>query len=155
MGVLKSLCPPALVYVAFSLTHVVIDLFRRLYNTALMKLVVTVIITTMLEILCRMNLQAVSWLIVFIPLVALTVIAASSLEFLGLSPDLGKHKEGYDKQTHHNKPVHHGKHEDEEDRPEANRKKIWDAEMHQEGKVLHNTQSWGGSPAMGLWPGRG
>ena len=90
MGVLGELCPPALVYVAFSLTHSVVDLFKGLYNTALVKLTVMVLFTAVLEILCRMKLQAVAWLVVFIPFVALTVVAALLLYFLELSPRAGR-----------------------------------------------------------------
>lgn len=76
------------------MTHIAIDVTRKLYNTAIVKLVIMVIVAATLEALCRMKLQAVSWLIVLIPVVSLTVITALSLGLLGLSPDIGRHKEG-------------------------------------------------------------
>lgn len=94
MNGLQSLCPPAVLYGAFSMTHIAIDVTRKLYNTAIVKLVIMVIVAATLEALCRMKLQAVSWLIVLIPVVSLTVITALSLGLLGLSPDIGRHKEG-------------------------------------------------------------
>ena len=32
--VLNSICPPALIYILFSLTQITIDTFKGLYNTA-------------------------------------------------------------------------------------------------------------------------
>ena len=39
-----ELCAPALIYVAFSLTQIVIDTFKGLYNTAFLKIFVMIII---------------------------------------------------------------------------------------------------------------
>ena len=35
-----NLCAPALIYVAFSLTQIIIDTFKGLYNTAFFKAIV-------------------------------------------------------------------------------------------------------------------
>lgn len=96
MRVLNTLCPPALLCVAFSMTHVVVDLSRGLYNTALAKVAAMAVTTVVLEVLCRMNLQAVSWIIVFLPFVTLTVVAALLLYFLELSPRAGMVNRGHD-----------------------------------------------------------
>ena len=48
-----NLCAPALIYIAFSLTQVIIDTFKGLYNTAFFKLIVMVIITILLNALCQ------------------------------------------------------------------------------------------------------
>ena len=96
MRVLNTLCPPALLCVAFSMTHVVVDLSRGLYNTALAKAATMAVTTVVLEMLCRMNLQAVSWIVVFLPFVTLTVVAALLLYFLELSPRAGTVNRGHD-----------------------------------------------------------
>ena len=62
-----NLCAPALIYVAFSLTQIIIDTFKGLYNTAFFKAIVMIIITILLNALCESGMGIVSWIIVFIP----------------------------------------------------------------------------------------
>jgi energy-coupling factor transporter transmembrane protein EcfT len=84
-----SLCPPALVYVAFSITQIIIDFFKGHPNVALMKMIVTAIFTVMLEFLCRQGLTWMSWLIVFIPFIFLSVIVGLLLFVFGYDPETG------------------------------------------------------------------
>ena len=65
---INNLCGPALIYLAFSLTQIIIDIFKELYNTAFLKFIVMIIFTILLNILCEKGLGVVSWMIVFIPL---------------------------------------------------------------------------------------
>jgi hypothetical protein len=85
-----SLCAPALIYVAFSLTQIIIDTFKGLYNTALLKIVVMTIITILLNTLCKSGMSIVSWIIVFIPFILMSVITAILLYIFGLDPSTGK-----------------------------------------------------------------
>ena len=64
-----QLCAPALIYIAFSLTQVVIDTFKGLYNTAFFKFIVMIIITFLLNALCQSGMSIISWIIVFIPFI--------------------------------------------------------------------------------------
>lgn len=84
-----SLCSPALVYVAFSITQIIIDFFKGHPNVALMKIIVTTIFTVMLEFLCRQGLTWMSWIIVFIPFVFLSVIVGILLFVFGYDPETG------------------------------------------------------------------
>ena len=84
-----KLCLPALLYIGFTLTHIVIDLFNKMYNTALLKFVLMFIFTIMLNLLCKSGLTVLSWIIVFLPFILLTVITVWLLISLGLSPDSG------------------------------------------------------------------
>ena len=84
-----SLCSPALVYVAFSITQIIIDFFKGHPNVALMKIIVTVIFTIMLEFLCRQGLSWMSWIIVFIPFIFLSVIVGILLFVFGYDPETG------------------------------------------------------------------
>jgi hypothetical protein len=84
-----SLCSPALVYVAFSLTQIIIDFFKGHSNVALMKMIVTAIFTVMLEFLCRQGLTWVSWIIIFIPFLFLSVIVGILLFVFGYDPETG------------------------------------------------------------------
>ena len=85
-----NLCPPALIYIAFSLTQVIIDTFKGLYNTAFFKVIVMVIITILLNALCQAGMGIISWIIVFIPFIFMSVIVAILLYVFGLDPATGK-----------------------------------------------------------------
>jgi hypothetical protein len=84
-----NLCAPAIIYLIFSITQILIDTFKGLYNTAFMKVVVTVMVTLLLNILCERGLSAVSWLIVFIPFILMTVIVSMLLYIFGLDAATG------------------------------------------------------------------
>ena len=84
-----NLCPPAIIYLIFSVTQILIDIFKGLYNTAFMKSIVTVMVTLLLNILCEKGLTAVSWVIVFIPFILMTVIVAMLLYIFGLDAATG------------------------------------------------------------------
>lgn len=84
-----SLCAPALIYIAFSLTQVVIDTFKGLYNTAFFKFIVMIIITFLLNALCQSGMTIISWIIVFIPFIFMSVIVAILLYVFGLDAATG------------------------------------------------------------------
>jgi len=85
-----NLCAPALIYLIFSITQILIDTLKGLYNTAFMKAIVTVMITILLNILCESGLNVVSWIIVFIPFILMTVIVSMLLYIFGLDAATGR-----------------------------------------------------------------
>ena len=85
-----NLCPPAIIYIIFSITQIVIDTFNGMYNTAFVKIFVMIMITFLLQILCMNGLNVISWLIVFIPFVLMTVIVSIILYMFGLNAATGK-----------------------------------------------------------------
>jgi len=87
--ILDKLCTPAILYIGFTLTHIVVDIFHKLYNTAILKFLLMIIFTTMLDLLCKSGLTILSWIIVFMPFILLTTITVLLLFTLGLSPDYG------------------------------------------------------------------
>jgi hypothetical protein len=87
--IIENLCPPAILYIAFSLTHIILDIFKNLYNTALIKFIIMIIFTIVLNVLCKNGLGLVSWIIVFIPFITMTIITSLLLMVLGLSPSTG------------------------------------------------------------------
>ena len=89
---LGSLCAPAMLYLAFSATQIIIDTFRGLYNTAFLKSIVTMVFTVCLNLLCRRGLSVVSWFIVFVPFIMMTIITSLLLFAFGLSPKKGSYK---------------------------------------------------------------
>lgn len=111
---INDFCAPALLYVAFSLTHIIIDTFKRMYNTALVKIFIMIIFTFILNLLCQRGLGIISWFIVFIPFITMTVITTLLLLTFGLSPFSGKkttierdHHHDNKKKKCHQKKQHH------------------------------------------------
>lgn len=84
-----NLCPPAIIYLIFSITQIIIDVFKGLYNTAFIKVIVTTMVTFLLNILCIRGLSVVSWIIVFIPFILMTVIVSMLLYMFGLDVSTG------------------------------------------------------------------
>ena len=86
----ETLCAPALIYIFFSVTQIIIDTYNGLYNTAFLKAWVAIIFTILLNYLCKVGLGVVSWLIVFIPFILMTLIIAILLLAFGLDPSSGR-----------------------------------------------------------------
>ena len=85
-----NLCPPAIIYLIFSLTQILIDLYNGLYNTVFMKVIVMVMVTLLLNILCERNMSIVAWMIVFVPFILMTVVVSMLLYIFGLDAATGK-----------------------------------------------------------------
>ena len=88
--ILKGLCPPALIYLIFSLSQIIIDTAKGYFNTALIKVFTTIIFTLLLNFLCSSGLGIISWIIVFIPFILMTIITVLLLGLLGLHPKQGR-----------------------------------------------------------------
>jgi uncharacterized membrane protein len=99
---LEKLCSPALLYLAFSITQIVIDIFKNLYNTAFVKFIIMCIFTLILQILCDRGLGIISWFIVFIPFITMTLITSVILFVFGLSPETGEVRYNSEKYKHKN-----------------------------------------------------
>jgi hypothetical protein len=87
-----SLCPPALIYVVFSMAQIIIDIFKSLYNAAFIKFTIAILITLLLNALCEQGLGVVSWIIVFIPFILMTFITAMLLYIFGMDASIGASK---------------------------------------------------------------
>ena len=87
---LQTLCMPALIYLIFSVTHVIVDVYKEQYDKALIEFFVSAIFTLLLNILCRQGLGIVSWLIVSIPFLLMTTIAGILLYSFKVDPSTGK-----------------------------------------------------------------
>jgi hypothetical protein len=84
-----NLCVPAIIYLIFSITQILIDIFKGLYNTAFIKVIVAIMVTLLLNILCEKGLSVVSWIIVFIPFILMTLIVSMLLYIFGLDAATG------------------------------------------------------------------
>jgi hypothetical protein len=85
-----NLCAPAIIYLIFSITQILIDTFKGLYNTAFVKIIIAIMVTLLLNILCERGLSVVSWVIVFIPFILMTVVVSMVLYIFGLDAATGK-----------------------------------------------------------------
>ena len=90
MSYAKKLCTPALIYILFSVTQIMIDMFKGLFNTAFIKFCISFLITLLLHYLCVSGYKVVSWIIVFIPFILMTIITYILLLSLGMDPYKGR-----------------------------------------------------------------
>jgi len=88
--VFGKLCPPALIYIVFSITQITLDSVKGMYNVALTKIFISILFTILLNHLCERGLGIISWIIVFIPFMLMSLISALLLVMLGLNPTVGK-----------------------------------------------------------------
>jgi len=82
---LDKLCAPAILYVGFSLTQIIIDMFKGFYNIAFFKSIVMIVFTLLLNILCSRGLGVISWIIVFLPFIMMTYITAVIMLVFGFN----------------------------------------------------------------------
>jgi len=88
--VLKQICPPALIYLVFSITQIVIDTVKGMYTVAFIKIWVALIFAILLNFLCNRGLGIISWLIVFVPFILMSIIVTLLLVMFGLDPLTGR-----------------------------------------------------------------
>jgi hypothetical protein len=81
---------PALIYLMYSLTHVIIDMYKEQYNKAMIEFWISAIFTLLLNVLCQQGLGIVSWIIVSIPFILMTTIASLLLFSFKLNPATGQ-----------------------------------------------------------------
>lgn len=90
MTQIDTICGPALIYLIFSFIQILMDLFKQMYNTAIVKSIVMILFTYLLNALCQRGLSVISWFLVFIPFILMSIIIAMLLFVFGLDPRTGK-----------------------------------------------------------------
>jgi hypothetical protein len=83
---LEKICSPALLYLAFSMVQITIDLFQGSYETSLLKFIIMFIFTAILNILCLNGFTKLVWFIVIIPIILLTYISSILFYVFGINP---------------------------------------------------------------------
>ena len=83
---LEKICSPALLYLAFSMIQITIDLFQGEYETSLLKFIIMFIFTAILNILCLNGFTKLVWFIVIIPIILLTYISSILFYVFGVNP---------------------------------------------------------------------
>ena len=84
------LCAPTLIYLVFAITQIFLDTFQGNFNTALMKTIVMVLFALLLNLLCKAGMGVISWIIVLIPFLFMSVIVTILLVSFGLDPSTGE-----------------------------------------------------------------
>lgn len=96
MDVLKSLrllCKPALIYLIFATTQVVFDIYSKFFELALVKMIVSFLITFVLDTLCKSGMTSVAWIFIFIPFMLMTIVISILLLALSVNyKDVSSHK---------------------------------------------------------------
>ena len=87
-----ELCPQAFIFLCFSLTQVTIDTVKGEYNKAFFKFWIMIIFTLLLNNLCARGLGIISWTIIFMPFMLMSLVTAILLYVFGLDPTTGKLK---------------------------------------------------------------
>ena len=85
-----KLYSPTLVYLMFSVSKILIDIYDKVYEEAFMKLLITILISALLNILCDRGLESVAWMIVFIPFLLMTIIVGMLVYYFGLNTQTGE-----------------------------------------------------------------
>jgi len=84
--ILLSICPPALIYIGFSLIQIFIDIYNNSINAAFLKFIFMLVFTLIINILCDLGFVVIAWIIVFIPIIMMTLISTLLLQVFGLDP---------------------------------------------------------------------
>ena len=82
--IFQYICPPASLYLAFSIIQILIDMFRGETTTAFLKFIVMIIFTIALNMFCSSGLGIISWFIVFIPFILMTYITTILVFIFGI-----------------------------------------------------------------------
>lgn len=82
---LEKYCTPTIIYIVFTLTHIIIDTLKGLYNVAFIKALMMISFSFILNFLCSKGLTVISWLIVFIPFITMTIISTIALYIISAS----------------------------------------------------------------------
>jgi len=83
---LSSICAPALIYIGFSLIQIFIDIYNNSINEAFLKFIFMLVFTLIINILCDLGFVVIAWIIVFIPIIMMTIISTLLLQVFGLNP---------------------------------------------------------------------
>jgi hypothetical protein len=84
--ILSSICAPALIYIGFSLIQIFIDIYNNSINEAFLKFIFMLVFTLIINILCDLGFVVIAWIIVFIPIIMMTIISTLLLQVFGLDP---------------------------------------------------------------------
>ena len=85
----ESLCAPALIFLILTTIQIFIDIFKAYYSQAFFKFIGMILITLLLNILCKKGLGIIAWMLVFIPFILMTLISIILVIVFGINPAEG------------------------------------------------------------------
>jgi hypothetical protein len=74
-----GICTPALIYLIFSIIHIILDTVKGFFNRALITMIITFVFTFLLNFLCLSGLGILSWILILIPFIFMSVFVISLL----------------------------------------------------------------------------
>ena len=84
---ITGLCGPGLIYIGFSLIQIFIDIYNGVMNSAFLKFIIMIVFTLIINILCDLGFSVIAWILVFIPIIMMTVISTLLLQMFGLDSE--------------------------------------------------------------------
>ena len=84
---ITGLCGPGLIYIGFSLIQIFIDIYNVVMNSAFLKFIIMIVFTLIINILCDLGFSVIAWILVFIPIIMMTVISTLLLQVFGLDSE--------------------------------------------------------------------
>ena len=85
--ILDFLCFPALLYFVIMIIYIILELTNENYHEALVKTIIGIIFTCILQAFCQMNLGLVSWILVMIPIIFYTYVTLLVFWVFSLDPN--------------------------------------------------------------------
>ena len=82
---IDRLCSPALIYLAFSIIQLILDMSQGKFKLAIAKLFICLIFTYLLNLLCEQKLTQLSWIIISLPFLFMGYISLLLVYALGFS----------------------------------------------------------------------
>jgi hypothetical protein len=80
---MANLCAPAVIFILFTMIQIILDTFLGLFNTAVTKFFIGIIITVLLIALCESGFTVLSWIILFIPIIMMSTVVTIILYTFG------------------------------------------------------------------------
>jgi energy-coupling factor transporter transmembrane protein EcfT len=81
--IMINICPPALVYILFTITQILIDIYKEKVNEPFQKSITGVIVTALLIFLCKKGFINIAWIIVLVPFILMIFIIGLLIYVLG------------------------------------------------------------------------
>ena len=69
-----DICPPALVYIFFTIIQILIDFYQEKINESFEKCITGILVSALLILLCKKGLVTIAWIIVLVPFILMTFI---------------------------------------------------------------------------------
>ena len=75
---IQTLCTPAFIYLIFGIAHIILSIFNSAYGMAMKQFLMTLLFTSLLNMLCERNMTIISWLLIVVPFILMSVMVLSA-----------------------------------------------------------------------------